>query len=95
MELPRGLVHEGESLESAAQREALEETGMVLHRIWELGRAPTDVGAMSLLVPVLAAKVLSQKERAQEDLGGIEEILALTVEEMKRAFALGFYIANI
>lgn len=95
IELPRGLVNEGESLEMAAQREALEETGMVLDRIWELGRAPTDVGAMSLLVPVFAATVVGQKEREQEDSEAIEEILALTMEEIKIAFAQGFYFVNI
>lgn len=95
IELPRGLVNKGESLEVAAQREALEETGMVLDCVWELGRAPTDVGSMSLLLPVFAAKVLSQGPREQEDSEAIEEILALSQEEIQVAFEQGFYVVNI
>lgn len=91
IELARGLVDKGESLEMAAQREAQEETGMILDRIWELGRMPTDVGSMSLVVPIFAAKVKAQEKRHSEDSEAIEEILALPIEEVRAAFKRGYY----
>jgi ADP-ribose pyrophosphatase len=95
IELPRGLVDKGESLEMAAQREALEETGMVLDHIWEIGKMPTDVGSMSLVVPIFAAKVKAQEGRHHEDSEAIEEILALTIEEMQTAFKQGYHCMAI
>jgi ADP-ribose pyrophosphatase len=48
-----------------------------------------------LLLPVFAAKVLDQSERGQEDSEAIEEILALTLDEIRLAFKRGFYLVNI
>jgi len=40
IELPRGVVNPGEAVEAAARREAMEETGMIIDSLMQLGSIP-------------------------------------------------------
>jgi ADP-ribose pyrophosphatase len=91
IELPRGLVNEGEMAEAAARREAAEETGRMITEIRLLGEMPPDTGVLSVVVPVFIAKVASVEAQQQEETEAIEEILELSIEEVKKAFAVGYY----
>ncbi len=91
IELPSGLVEPGERSEDAARREVLEETGMVVDHIEFLGGVTPDSGVETSVVPIFAAQVLSQEEPQLEDSEAIEQTLALTVEEIQKAFKEGFY----
>jgi ADP-ribose pyrophosphatase len=91
IELPRGGVNSGEALEAAARREAMEETGMVIDCLKLLGEIPPDTGLTSTVVPVYAAQVIQKQNIQQEETEAIEEILALTIDEIKQAFADGYY----
>jgi ADP-ribose pyrophosphatase len=95
IELPRGIINAGETPETAAQREALEETGMVVNSLVRLGEIPPDSGVITSIIPIFMAKVVKQQSSKQEETEAIEEILALTKDEIKQAFARGYYICNI
>jgi len=91
IELPRGLVNKGETAEDAAKREASEETGRVIEEIRLLGEIPPDTGVLSVVVPVFVAQVASIDVQKQEETEAIEDILELSIEEVKKAFAEGYY----
>lgn len=91
IELPRGVVNAGETAEDAAKREASEETGRSIAEIRLLGEIPPDTGVLGVVVPVFVAKVASIDVQRQEDGEAIEEILELSIEEIKKAFAEGYY----
>lgn len=95
IELPRGVINEGEKSEDAAKREALEETGMVIDEIVQIGSMPPDTGTVSAVIPIFMAKVVSQQEALPEDSEAIEEILALSFSEIKKAFVKGFLEVEI
>lgn len=52
-------------------------------------------GVLSVVVPVFMAKVIGIDSQNQEDTEAIEDILELTVEEAKAAFAKGYYEYNL
>jgi ADP-ribose pyrophosphatase len=91
IELPRGGVNPGETAEDVAKREVFEETGRSIAEIRLLGAIPPDSGALSGVVPVFAAKVTSIDTQHQEDTEAIEDILELSIGEIKKAFAAGYY----
>src|SRR5579872_2132026 len=91
IELPRGLVNKGETAEEAAKRETSEETGRSIVEIRLLGEVPPDTGATSVVVPIFVARVASIDVQKQEDSEAIEDILELSIEEIKNAFSLGYY----
>jgi ADP-ribose pyrophosphatase len=95
IELPRGGINAGETAESAAKREALEETGMVVDALVQAGEVPPDSGVVTSVVPVFIAKVVKKESANQEETEAIEEILALTKEEIKAAFVRGYYLCKI
>lgn len=95
IELPRGIVNSGEELEAAARRETMEETGMVVDELYLLGEIPPDTGITSTVVPIFAAKVKNRQDSQQEDTEAIEEILALSINEIKKAFLQGYYECTI
>jgi len=95
IELPKSLVEHGERTEDAARREVHEETGMVVGHIDFLGAMTPDVGISTSIVPIFAAQVLAQEDQSLEESEAIEEILALTVEEIQQAFKEGFYKMDI
>lgn len=95
IELPRGGINAGETPEKAAEREALEETGMVIGSLQRLGEIPPDSGLTTTIVPIFIAKVVKEESSQQEETEAIEKILALTKEEIKQAFAQGYYMTKI
>lgn len=95
IELPRGMVNRGEAVEAAARRETIEETGMLVHNMELLGNIPPDSGMTNSIIPIYLAHVVDEKEPEQEDSEAIEEILALTLSEVKQAFLRGFIYLNI
>lgn len=95
IELPRGLVDQGESAEEAAKREALEETGMVLTDFALLGEIPPDTGITNTIVPIFVGHVANQVSPRQEETEAIETIFALSIDEIKQAFVDGYYECKI
>ena len=95
IELPRGLINEGETPEEAAKREAAEETGRTIAEIRLLGEIPPDSGVLSTVVPIFIAKVTSVDAHSQEETEAIEDILELSIQEIKQAFAKGYYNCNL
>lgn len=91
IELPRGLINPGEDREAAARRETAEETGLVVDDLILLGEMPPDTGVMNSIVPIYLAKVVAQEAPQREEAEAIEEVLCLSIEEIKQAFARGFY----
>jgi ADP-ribose pyrophosphatase len=91
IELPRGLINSGEEIAAAAKRETMEETGMLVDYLSLLGEIPPDTGLTNTVVPIFMAKVVNQQSPQQEDSEAIEEILSLSVEEIKQAFLHGHY----
>lgn len=95
VELPRGGIEPGEDAVTAAKREVLEETGMVVDNLFPLGEVAGDTGLTNSIVPVFFADVVEKKHSQQDETEAIEEILALTIQEIKQAFLNGYYITSI
>ena len=95
IELPRGAINAGESIEQAAKRETAEETGMVVDNLIQLGNIPPDSGFCSTIVPIFAGEVVKEQSYRPEFSEAIEEILFLTPEAVKEAFVKGFYTRRI
>lgn len=91
IELPRGGVNSGEEVESAAKRETMEETGMIVSDLILLGEIPPDTGLTATVVPIFLAKVTETLTPEREDSEAIEENLALSLTEIKQAFLSGSY----
>ncbi len=95
LELPRGGVNENESLEDAARRETLEETGKVVKELTLLGSMTPDSGVVSTVVPIYHAKVEGSQANAPESSEAIEEIIVLTHAELRKALVDGYYVCKI
>lgn len=95
IELPRGLINFGEDVEAAAKRETIEETGMLVRDLLFLGEIPPDTGLTNSVVPIYVAKVIEKQNSQPEDSEAIEEILCLSVSEVKQAFLRGYYEHNV
>ena len=91
IELPRGLIKAGETAAEAAKREAAEETGRIITDIRLLGEIPPDTGVLSVVVPVFVATVTNIDVQSLEESEAIEDILELSVEEVKLAFSKEYY----
>lgn len=91
IELPRGGIDAGEEAEAAAIRETLEETGMLVSELFLLGEIPPDTGLTGTIVPIYLAKVIGKADSEHEDGEAIEEILSLSIPEIKQAFLKGYY----
>lgn len=90
IELPRGAINPGEEIEAAAKRETMEETGMLIDSLVLLGEIPPDTGITNTVVPIYMAKVMDKQNPQQEESEAIEEILSLTLKEIKQAFLQGY-----
>lgn len=95
IELPRGGINKDESIEAAARRETVEETGMVIDSLYLLGELPPDTGISNTVVPIFAAKVVKQETPEREDSEAIEEILTLSPDTIKKAFVKGYHTCKI
>lgn len=95
IELPRGGVNPGEDLQEAAKREVMEETGMLVDSLVELGRMPPDSGLTNSAIPIFLAHIVGERKAAPEGSEAIEEILFLSLDEIREAFARGYYMCNI
>ncbi len=95
IELPRGGINPGETVEAAAQREVLEETKMVIDSLVQVGEIPPDSGMTTTIVPIFVAKVVKEQNSQQEETEAIEGTVALTKDEIKQAFARGYYVHKI
>ncbi|MBM3191743.1 MAG: NUDIX hydrolase [Chlamydiae bacterium] len=95
IELPRGALEAGESLEKAAQRELLEETGLIAEEFALLGELPPDSGLTGTIAPILVGSITGKKEASPEESEAIESCIFLSLEEIKEAFSDGFYSCPI
>ncbi|MBI5346688.1 MAG: NUDIX hydrolase [Chlamydiae bacterium] len=95
IELPRGLINAHEEMETAVRRETMEETGMIVDHLSILGEIPPDTGITGTIVPIFMAKVIKKQSAELEESEAIEEILALSLNEIKQAFVKGYYLCNI
>lgn len=95
IELPRGGVNPGETPEAAAIRETSEETGMLVDSLIRLGEIAPDTGLTNTIVPIYAAKVIDKQTAQPEDSEAIEEILSLSIQEIKQAFLQGYLELDI
>lgn len=89
IELSRGFIDRNEEPWQAAQREALEETGMLVDDLVFLGKMPPDSGLTSNVVPIFLAKVRSKEQMQLEEEEVIAEVPALSIAEVKQAFLQG------
>jgi ADP-ribose pyrophosphatase len=94
IELPRGGLNLGETVEAAARREALEETGMKIGSLKRLGEIPPDSGLTSTVVPIFEATVVAQVRTDQEDTEAIADVFSLSLPQIKQAFRDGYYVQN-
>jgi ADP-ribose diphosphatase len=95
IELPRGCIEIGEDLIAAAKRETMEETGMIIDSLSFLGEIPPDSGLTNTVVSIFAANVVRKEEAKKEESEAIEEILALSLDEIKQAFLSGYHDCKI
>lgn len=90
LEMPRGGTLPGETLEEAAKREVLEETGCVIEQVRWLGEATGDSGFTGVILPIFTAKVVSQQKAKADSEEAIYQNVVLSILEIKQAFAKGY-----
>ncbi len=95
LELPRGGVNDKESVEDAARRETLEETGKAVNQLTLLGQIAPDSGIVTTIVPIYYATVAGSQESSPEDSEAIEQNIVLSREELKKALVDGYYDCKI
>jgi ADP-ribose pyrophosphatase len=89
LEIPRGFSEEGESPESCAKREALEETGLLTEDLIFLGEMAPDSGKSSSIVALFMAKIKEQREAKPEESEAIAKIVILPAKELRKALLKG------
>lgn len=95
LELPRGGVKQGETLEAAARREVLEETGMVVDQLIRLGEMTGDSGVTGMIIPIFMGKITSSQKPDRESSEAIHQTLQLTLSEIEKAYVRGYIDCDI
>lgn len=90
LEMPRGGVKPGETIEEAAWREVLEETGFVVGELVHLGEVAGDSGVTGMILSVFMARIVDTKKPNRESSEVIDQIVELTVSEIRQAFLTGY-----
>ncbi len=90
IELPRGQRQPHESLEKAAARELLEETGYHLSKSMSLGTMAPDSGVLNSVVPLFYGEVCHSGENKKEYSKAISENPVFTKQELKEGFVRGY-----
>lgn len=95
LEMPRGGVKPGESLEAAARREVLEETGMVVDQLIRLGEVTGDSGVTGMIIPIFMGIVADVQKPERESSEAINQTLTLSITEIEEAFSRGYIECRI
>jgi len=82
IEFPAGLNDRGDTLEKAAQRELLEETGYVAREMNFLAEGPLSSGASNEIITVFLAKGLEFKGTGKKDETEDIEVLKVPIQEV-------------
>lgn len=90
LEMPRGGVKPGESLEAAAFREVLEETGMIVEELVRLGEVTGDSGVTGMIIPIFMGKIINVQKPDRESSEAINQNLSLSITEIEEAFCKGY-----
>lgn len=90
IELPRGGILKGETVEEAALREVKEETGCVVSSVSFLGDMAPDTGICSSIIPVFIGKVVTKEDSSPEDSEAIAGAVSFTKEELKEGLKRGY-----
>jgi len=91
LEIPRGLVQDGETIKGAAARKLMNETGYRLDDCLLLGTMAVDSGILGSLVPVVACKAVSPADRNTDYSEAILDNVILSMDELESALLKGFY----
>jgi len=95
LELPRGGIEVGEEPLLAAAREMKEETGMIVEKLQLLGEHVTDSGMAGTRARMYSAQIIKQEESEHEVSEAIEDVLLLTIPELKLALKRGYHKCSI
>ncbi|MES2122152.1 MAG: NUDIX hydrolase [Chlamydiota bacterium] len=90
VELPRGLKKNGETLEQAATRELVEETGYHLSKCTLLGNLAPDSGVLTSIIPVYCGEVSYSGDSYKKYSEAIATNPSFTKEEIKQGFGRGY-----
>ena len=96
IEFPAGLNDRGETLEGAAQRELLEETGYAAREMIFLAEGPLSSGASGEVITAFLARGLEFRGIGQRDETEEIEVLKVPIQEfyerLSELFEKGYYI---
>lgn len=95
LELPRGMRHDLETVESAIKRELEEETGFLTNEMLFLGDMAPDIGMANTVTPVYLAKIDKQGLANQDYSEAILGVRIFTIAEIKEALTKGYLEINI
>ena len=95
LELPRGYLDKNETLESAAKREVLEETGYLIDKPLFLGWMNPDSGILASTVAVFYAKADKITCVRQEETEAIAKNPTFTKKQLKQLLNDGYFTTPI